>query len=73
LAQEGDHRFQRRLFVEILSSLSQQGNRSAGIDKIADFDHMLTLADAEPCSGETLPISLKSIWISSSGFRSSLG
>jgi hypothetical protein len=44
LAQEGDHRFQRRLFVEILSSLGRQGNRSACIDKVADFDHMLTLA-----------------------------
>src|SRR5258708_7830137 len=44
LAQEGNHRFDCCLFVEILSRLGRQGNRSAGIHKIADFDHMLTLA-----------------------------
>src|SRR6266566_5873370 len=44
LAQESDHRFQRRLFVEILSSLSQQSDRGPCIQKITDFDHMLTLA-----------------------------
>jgi hypothetical protein len=44
LAQEGNHRFQGGLFVEILSSLGREGNRSACIDKIADFDHMLALA-----------------------------
>ncbi len=44
LAQEGDHRFHRRLFVEIFSGLGQQGNRSASIHKIADLDHMLALA-----------------------------
>jgi len=31
-------------FVEILSGLGREGNRSACIDKIADFDHMLALA-----------------------------
>jgi len=32
LSQEGDHRFQGGLFVEILSRLGREGNRSAGID-----------------------------------------
>jgi hypothetical protein len=71
--QEGEHRFQGGLFVEILSGLGPQGNGSACIDKIADFDHVLALADVELCSGETEPTSLKSSWISSNGSRSSLG
>jgi hypothetical protein len=44
LAQEGNHRFDGCWCVEILSHLGRQGNRSACIHKVADFDHMLTLA-----------------------------
>jgi hypothetical protein len=33
LAQEGDHRFQGGLFVEIFSRLGGEGNRSASIHK----------------------------------------
>jgi hypothetical protein len=36
--QEGAHRFQRSLFVELLSGLDPASKRSASIDKMADFD-----------------------------------
>jgi len=73
LAQAGDHRFQCRLFVEIVSGLGPQGDRGSCVTEIADFDDRLAFADAGLCSGETEPPSLQSIWISSTGARSSLG
>src|SRR5437763_2363963 len=73
LAQEGDHRFQRRLFVEILSGLGSEGNRSASIDPRCRRATTCWRLPCELCSGETVPTSLKSIWISSNGSRSSLG
>src|SRR5260221_2121857 len=44
LAQEGDHRFHGRLFMEILSGLGQQSDRGSCVNEIADFDDMLALA-----------------------------
>src|SRR5467141_3893185 len=45
--------------MEILARLGQQRDRGSRIDKITDLDHMLPLADAGLCSGETDPTSLR--------------
>jgi len=44
LAQAGDHRFQCRLFVEIVSGLGPQGDRGSCVTEIADFDDRLAFA-----------------------------
>ena len=60
-------------FVEILSGLGPESNRSASIDKIADFDHpaFACLADSVRARRSRHPCA--SIWISSNGARSSVG